>query len=223
MIMPDEFVPLAEHTGLITPMTRQVINLALAQVAEWRASGHRMSVAVNLCARSFLDSQLLEDIEELLGVWKVDPSLLELEITESMIVGDPERARGVLEQLNKIGITLAIDDFGTGYSSLAYLRQLPVDEIKIDKSFVLQMGANHADETIVRSIIDLAHNLEMRAVAEGVEDSAILSRLGELGCDVAQGYHISRPLPAEGFERWMDSYPSRALWLAEAEPTANAA
>ena len=113
-----------------------------------------------------------------------------------MIVGDPERARGVLEQLHALGITLAIDDFGTGYSSLAYLKQLPVDEIKIDKSFVLQMGANHADETIVRSIIDLAHNLDMRAVAEGVEDAAILTRLGELGCDVAQGYHISRPLPA---------------------------
>jgi diguanylate cyclase (GGDEF)-like protein len=218
MIMPDEFVPLAEHTGLITPMTRQVINLALEQVSLWRASGQRMSVAVNLCARSFLDSQLLEDIRELLAEWKVDPSLLELEITESMIVGDPDRARGVLEQLNELGITLAIDDFGTGYSSLAYLRQLPVDEIKIDKSFVLQMGANHADETIVRSIIDLAHNLAMRAVAEGVEDSAILSRLGELGCDIAQGFHISRPLPADKFERWMDGYPSRALWLAEAEP-----
>jgi diguanylate cyclase (GGDEF)-like protein len=223
MIMPDEFVPLAEHTGLITPMTRKVIDLALSQVADWRDNGQRMSVAVNLCARSFLDSQLLDDISELLEVWKVDPSLLELEITESMIVGDPERARGVLEQLNALGITLAIDDFGTGYSSLAYLRQLPVDEIKIDKSFVLQMGANHADETIVRSIIDLAHNLEMRAVAEGVEDSAILSRLGELGCDVAQGYHISRPLPAPSFERWMEGYPSRALWLAEATPAANAA
>jgi diguanylate cyclase (GGDEF)-like protein len=223
MIMPDEFVPLAEHTGLITPMTRQVINLALEQVADWRAKGHRMSVAVNLCARSFLDSQLLDDISELLAVWNVDPSLLELEITESMIVGDPERARAVLEQLNELGITLAIDDFGTGYSSLAYLRQLPVDEIKIDKSFVLQMGANHADETIVRSIIDLAHNLEMRAVAEGVEDSAILTRLGELGCDVAQGYHISRPLPAKSFERWMDGYPSRALWLTEAQPAATAA
>ncbi len=221
MIMPDEFVPLAEHTGLITPMTRQVINLALEQAADWRARGQRMSVAVNLCARSFLDSQLLEDIRELLAEWKVDPSLLELEITESMIVGDPERARAVLEQLNALGITLAIDDFGTGYSSLAYLRQLPVDEIKIDKSFVLQMRSED-DETIVRSIIDLAHNLHLRAVAEGVEDPAILSRLGELGCDVAQGYHLSRPLPAEAFERWLAAYPSRAFWLAEAEPAAAA-
>jgi len=215
LIMPDEFVPMAEHTGLITPLTKQVLNLALGQVAAWRAQGARMSVAVNLSARSFLDSQLLDDIPELLATWRVDPSLLELEITESMIVGDPERSRAVLEKLSQIGITLAIDDFGTGYSSLAYLKQLPVDEIKIDKSFVLAMGAHQSDETIVRSIIDLAHNLDLRAVAEGVEDQAILNRLTELGCDVAQGYHISRPLPAEKFEQWMAAYPLRTTWVAE--------
>jgi diguanylate cyclase (GGDEF)-like protein len=213
LIMPDEFVPMAEHTGLITPLTKQVLNIALQQVARWRAQGARMSVAVNLSARSFLDSQLLDDIPELLATWRVDPSLLELEITESMIVGDPERSRQVLEKLSSIGITLAIDDFGTGYSSLAYLKQLPVDEIKIDKSFVLQMGANQSDETIVRSIIDLAHNLDLRAVAEGVEDQGILNRLTELGCDVAQGYHISRPLAADNFEAWMGSYPLRSSWL----------
>jgi len=216
LIMPDEFVPMAEHTGLITPLTKQVLNIALQQVAHWRAQGQRLSIAVNLSARSFLDSQLLDDIPELLAAWRVDPALLELEITESMIVGDPERARAVLERLNELGITLAIDDFGTGYSSLAYLKQLPVDEIKIDKSFVLQMGGNSSDETIVRSIIDLAHNLDLRAVAEGVEDQGIMNRLTELGCDVAQGYHISRPLPAERFEAWMTSFPLRSTWLAEA-------
>ena len=215
LIMPDEFIPMAEHTGLITPLTKQVISMALQQTARWRAQGHRLSVAVNLCARSFLDTQLLDDIPELLATWRVDPSLLEIEITESMIVGDPERARAVLEQLNELGITLAIDDFGTGYSSLAYLKQLPVDEIKIDKSFVLQMSSNLNDETIVRSIIDLAHNLDLRAVAEGVEDQAILGRLNELGCDVAQGYHISRPMPADRLEAWLESYPSRAHWLPE--------
>ena len=215
LIMPDEFVPMAEHTGLITPMTKQIMNLALQQVARWHAQGQRISVAVNLCARSFLDSQLLDDIPELLATWRVDPSLLELEITESMIVGDPERARAVLDHLNRLGITLAIDDFGTGYSSLAYLKQLPVDEIKIDKSFVLQMSTSANDETIVRSIIDLAHNLNMRAVAEGVEDQAILGRLKELGCDIAQGYHIARPLPADKLEQWMEAYPTRASWLPE--------
>jgi diguanylate cyclase (GGDEF)-like protein len=214
LIMPDEFVPMAEHTGLITPLTKTVLNLALAQVASWRAQGHRLSMAINLSARSFLDSQLLEDLPELLAIWRVDPALLELEITESMIVGDPERARGVLERLNELGITLAIDDFGTGYSSLAYLKQLPVDEIKIDKSFVLQMSGNTSDETIVRSIIDLAHNLGLRAVAEGVEDQDIMNRLIELGCDVAQGYHISRPLPSERFDGWMDAYPVRSAWMA---------
>jgi diguanylate cyclase (GGDEF)-like protein len=223
LIMPDEFVPMAEHTGLITPLTKTVLNLALQQVARWRSQGQRMSVAVNLSARSFLDSQLLDDIPELLAVWRVDPSLLELEITESMIVGDPERSRGVLEKLNNLGITLAIDDFGTGYSSLAYLKQLPVDEIKIDKSFVLQMSHNHNDETIVRSIIDLAHNLDLRAVAEGVEDQNILNRLTELGCDVAQGYHVSRPLSSDKFEQWMESYPLRSTWMTQVEIDAAAA
>ncbi len=130
-----------------------------------------------------------------------------------MIVGDPERARGVLEGLNALGVTLAIDDFGTGYSSLAYLRALPVDEIKIDRSFVFEMAGDRSGETIVRSIIDLAHNLGLRAVAEGVEDQALLTRLTELGCDVVQGYHISRPLPPDRFEQWFASYPLRATWL----------
>ena len=212
LIMPDDFIPMAEHTGLITPLTKQVMDLALSQVAAWRDEGRNMSVAVNLCARSFLDTQLLEDIQEVLAKWKVDPSLLEIEITESMIVGDPERAKAVLEQLNELGITLAIDDFGTGYSSLAYLRHLPVDEIKIDKSFVMEMASNQSDEMIVRSIIDLAHNLNLRAVAEGVEDQDVLNRLGELGCDIAQGYHISRPLPPERLQEWIGGYAAQALW-----------
>ncbi len=215
LIMPDEFVPMAEHTGLITPLTRTVINLALEQVADWQTKGHEVPVAVNLSARSFLDSQLLDELPGLLSTWSVDPSLLSLEITESMIVGDPERARAVLERLNDLGITLAIDDFGTGYSSLSYLKDLPVDEIKIDKSFVLEMTTGGNDETIVRSIIDLAHNLDLCAVAEGVEDGARLDRLAELGCDVAQGYHFSRPLPAELFEQWLRTVPLRTTWLPE--------
>jgi diguanylate cyclase (GGDEF)-like protein len=206
LIMPDEFVPIAEHTGLVTPMTRYVLDKALEQLAIWRRQGMEdISVAVNLCARSFLDGQLLEDIPELLEEHDVNAKQLALEITESMIVGDPERARSVLEQLSQLGISLAIDDFGTGYSSLAYLRHLPVDEIKIDKSFVLHMADNDSDEILVRSIIDLAHNLKMRAVAEGVEAASSMLRLGELGCDVAQGYHISRPLPVDQLERWTAS------------------
>ncbi len=216
MIMPADFVPMAEHTGLITPLTKRVLELALGQIAVWREQGNHLSIAVNLSARSFLDSQLLEeDLPALIAQHKIDPALLELEITESMIVGDPQRARAVLETLNELGVTLAIDDFGTGYSSLAYLRDLPVDEIKIDRSFVLEMQGEHSGETIVRSIIDLAHNLGLRAVAEGVEDQALLTRLTELGCDTAQGYYISRPLPAQRFEAWLESYPLRANWLDE--------
>ena len=148
MLMPAEFVPMAEHTGLITPLTRRVLELALRQIAAWRDGGRHLSVAVNLSARSFLDSQLLEeDLPELLRETAIDPALLELEITESMIVGDPVRARGVLEGLHRLGVTLAIDDFGTGYSSLAYLRDLPVDEIKIDRSFVLEMRGERSGET----------------------------------------------------------------------------
>jgi EAL domain-containing protein (putative c-di-GMP-specific phosphodiesterase class I) len=212
--MPADFVPMAEHTGLITPLTKRVLELALDQIATWRDGGNHMSVAVNLSARSFLDSQLLEEeLPAMIAAHGIDPALLELEITESMIVGDPQRARGVLEALNELGVTLAIDDFGTGYSSLAYLRDLPVDEIKIDRSFVLEMQGGRSGETIVRSIIDLAHNLGLRAVAEGVEDQSLLTRLTELGCDTAQGYHISRPLPARRFEAWLESYPLRTTWL----------
>ncbi|MEA2167233.1 MAG: hypothetical protein QOF76_533, partial [Solirubrobacteraceae bacterium] len=220
LVMPDDFVPMAEHTGLITPLTKTVLNIALAQIARWRDAGNRMSVAVNLSARSFLDSQLLDELPGMLEAWGVDPALLELEITESMIVGDPERARAVLGRLNDLGVTLAIDDFGTGYSSLAYLRALPVDEIKIDRSFVMEMAGTDSGETIVRSIIDLAHNLGLRAVAEGVEDQGLLTRLTELGCDVAQGYYISRPLPVARFEQWMASYPLRTTWLGESRAIA---
>jgi diguanylate cyclase (GGDEF)-like protein len=218
LIMPDDFVPMAEHTGLITPLTNKVLSIALRQIAAWREAGNRMSVAVNLSARSFLDSQLLDDLPDMLKAYGVDPGLLELEITESMIVGDPKRARAVLERLNDLGVTLAIDDFGTGYSSLSYLRELPVHEIKIDRSFVMEMGIDHSGETIVRSIIDLAHNLGLRAVAEGVEDQALLTRLTGLGCDVAQGYYIARPLPAARFEQWLASYPLRSTWLDESAP-----
>ena len=174
LILPGDFVPMAEHTGLITPLTKHVLDRALSQIATWRDQGRRLSVAVNLSARSFLDSQLLEEeLPAMLAERAIDPALLELEITESMIVGDPERVRGVLEGLHALGVTLAIDDFGTGYSSLAYLRDLPVDEIKIDRSFVAEMKGDRDGETIVRSIIDLAHNLGLRAVAEGVEDQEL--------------------------------------------------
>ena len=163
--------------------------------------GRELSVAVNLSARSFLDAQLAIEIPRLLAKYGVDARLLELEITESMLMLDPGRAQAVLERLSRIGLTLSVDDFGTGYSSLANLKRLPVDVIKIDKSFVMDMAIDASDAAIVRSTIDLAHNLGLRVVAEGVESHQAWTRLTELGCDLAQGFYVSRPLPAADLGR----------------------
>ncbi len=197
LVGPTEFVPIAEQTGLITPLTSHVLDSALRQVREWMDEGQELSVAVNLSARSFLDAQLAIEIPRLLEKWNVDARLLELEITESMLMTDPGRAQATLERLSRIGLTLSVDDFGTGYSSLANLKRLPVDVIKIDKSFVIDMAIDASDAAIVRSTIDLAHNLSLRVVAEGVESHQAWLQLTELGCDLAQGFYVSRPLPAD--------------------------
>jgi diguanylate cyclase (GGDEF)-like protein len=201
LVGPTEFVPIAEQTGLITPLTSHVLDAALAQVRAWNDHGRELTVAVNLSARSFLDAQLAVEIPRLLQKWGVDARLLELEITESMLMLDPGRAQAVLERLSRIGLTLSVDDFGTGYSSLANLKRLPVDVIKIDKSFVMDMAIDASDAAIVRSTIDLAHNLGLRVVAEGVESHQAWTRLKELGCDLAQGFYVSRPLPAPDLGR----------------------
>ena len=202
---PAEFVPIAEQTGLIIALTTSVLRTALERVAAWRALGHDLSIAVNLSARSFLDARLAEEIPQLLAEHDVPPACLELEITESMLMHDPDRARHTLDRLAAIGVGLSVDDFGTGYSSLAHLKRLPVDTIKIDKSFVLDMHEDEADEAIVRSTIELAHNLGMRVVAEGVESAATWLRLASLGCDLAQGFHLARPLGAEAVLALLES------------------
>jgi diguanylate cyclase (GGDEF)-like protein len=197
LLGPEEFVPIAEQTGLIVPLTRWVLGAAIRQVQAWQGQGYELSVAVNLSARSFLDTALAVDIPLLLQRHKIEPKLLELEVTESTIMLDPVRATNTLERLSEIGLRLSIDDFGTGYSSLANLKRLPVDMIKIDKSFVLEMATEHSDAAIVRSTIELAHNLGLQVIAEGVEDRQIWEELARLGCDYAQGYYLSRPLPAD--------------------------
>jgi diguanylate cyclase (GGDEF)-like protein len=214
LVGPTEFVPIAEQTGLITPLTSYVLDSALRQVREWKDRGRELSVAVNLSARSFLDTQLAVEIPRLLEKWDVDARLLELEITESMLMLDPGRAQATLERLSRIGLTLSVDDFGTGYSSLANLKRLPVDCIKIDKSFVMDMAIDASDAAIVRSTIDLAHNLGLRVVAEGVESHQAWMRLCELGCDFAQGFYVSRPLPATDLGRLLEE---RRAAQAEAE------
>ncbi|HWK25076.1 MAG TPA: EAL domain-containing protein [Solirubrobacter sp.] len=201
IVGPSEFVPIAEQTGLITPLTSFVLDAAIQQVRCWKDTGLELSVAVNLSARSFLDTQLAVEIPRLLAKWDVDAELLELEITESMLMTDPARAEATLMRLSQIGLTLSVDDFGTGYSSLANLKRLPVDVIKIDKSFVMEMAVDSSDEAIVRSTIDLAHNLGLRVVAEGVESEDAWRSLEAFGCDFAQGYYLSRPLPTDAATR----------------------
>lgn len=162
-----------------------------------------LCVAVNLSTRNLLDVHLPDTVRELLARWEVPARLLELEITESTILADPVRAMQILSRLHEMDIRLAIDDFGTGYSSLAYLKRLPVDELKIDKSFILGMEESENDAVIVRSTIDLGRNLGLRVVAEGVESAKAWNRLASLGCDVAQGYYLSRPVPAEQLTEWL--------------------
>jgi diguanylate cyclase (GGDEF)-like protein len=197
LVLPGEFIPPAERTGLIHRITKTVIDQALAQVREWQDDGIDLRVAVNLARRNLLDLRLPGVVQELLTRWGIDPDLLEFEITESSIMADPARAAHVLTQLSSIGVKLALDDFGVGYSSLSYLTRLPVNEIKIDKSFVMNMSHDDNDRVIVRSTIELAHNLGLTVVAEGVEDEPTWRDLLHFGCDVAQGFHIGRPGTAQ--------------------------
>ena len=208
LIMPDRFIPMAEQTGAVRPLTFWVLEHTLQQCLDWRRHGVELVAAVNLSPRNLQDAELPERVRALLDVLGAPASLLELEITESVIMADPLRSLQVLTRLSKMGLRLAIDDFGTGYSSFSYLRKLPVHEIKIDKSFIDDM-VQHGDEVIVQSTIDLAHNLGLTVVAEGVQNQEILDRLRELGCDSAQGDHISVPLDGHGVLQWLGARRDR--------------
>jgi diguanylate cyclase (GGDEF)-like protein len=203
VVAPDEFVRLAEDTGLMQPLTAFVLKTALRQRHMWRQAGYDFPVSVNLSMRNLHDVGLPDEIERLLQGWRLPADALELEITESSIMADPPRAMEVIARLYRMGLGLVIDDFGTGYSSLAHLKQLPVRAIKIDRSFVIDMDVDDNDATIVRSAIDLAKNLGLSVVAEGVESEATWARLSALGCDHAQGNHLSRPLPPDELEEWL--------------------
>jgi EAL domain-containing protein (putative c-di-GMP-specific phosphodiesterase class I)/GGDEF domain-containing protein len=207
---PQAFVPLAERLGLIDALTRRVLELALRQCAEWRAGGLDAQVAVNLSARCLLDRELPRFIDDQLLRFDVPPDCLQLEITESELVADVVHARQMLERLAERGVGWAIDDFGTGYSSLAQLQRLPVDELKIDRSFVQAMPDSASDDTIVRSTIELGRNLGLSVTAEGVESEAVLLRLAALGCDFAQGYHLGRPTSGEDCGRALARFARRA-------------
>jgi diguanylate cyclase (GGDEF)-like protein len=200
---PDSFIPLAEEAGLIGPLTLWVLKTALKQLATLRRQGHALTMAVNLSARNLHDMELPASILALLAESGVPPECLTLEITESAVMANPSDGLTILTELDRMGVTLAIDDFGTGYSSLAYLKRLPVDELKIDKSFVMDMEANENDAVIVRSTIDLAHNLGLKVTAEGVETRGAWDTLSILGCDSSQGYFMGRPMPVEKLEAWL--------------------
>ena len=203
LLYPDSFIPAAEHTGLIGPFTSYVLDAALAQAAIWAEGGMPLTVSVNLSGRNLLDEHLPTEVSDLLAAYGVPASLLELEVTESAIMLDPVRAQQVLENLSDLGVRLSIDDFGAGYTSLSQLKTLPVDELKIDRSFVMTMTSDARDALIVHSVIELGQNLGLNIVAEGVETAQALVTLRGFGCDIAQGYYIAKPAPAKTFEAWL--------------------
>src|SRR5579872_1667313 len=204
LVSPDEFIPLAEQTGLIKPLTCWVLQEALKQRRRWEVeAGLDVRMAVNLSMRSFHDEQLVQTIAQALDTWETAPCRLEVEVTETAFMADPARALTTLETLHNMGVSLSIDDFGTGYSSLAYLRRLPAAEVKIDRSFVMDMVSDENACSIVRATIGLAHDLDLKAVAEGVETCEVWDLLGRLGCDLAQGFYLSRPMSTDDCMRWL--------------------
>ena len=198
-IPPDRFIDIAERTGLINMLTQWVLETAIHQCAECHANGHPLKISANLSAINLHDDALVPLIANLLKQHQLPAQYLVVEVTETAMMTDPVYAKRQLEKLDALGVCISIDDFGTAYSSLTQLKQLPVDEIKIDKSFVMDMNRNEDDAAIVRATIGLAHDLGLEVVAEGVEDESIMMRLQRMGCDIVQGYHIARPLPASDF------------------------
>jgi len=209
LVSPALFIPFAEQTGYIKLLTRWVLREAMRQCGEWLREGLRLTISVNISARDLMNRDLPEQVAALLTEYCVPPSLLCLEITESGFMEDPAHAQRVLDRLSELGVKLSIDDYGTGYSSLSYVMRLPVQELKIDRSFIAQMASDPEIATIVRSTIDLGHNLNLKVVAEGVEDLAAWNMLRVLGCDDAQGFFMSKPLEARALSAWMRANDAR--------------
>jgi EAL domain-containing protein (putative c-di-GMP-specific phosphodiesterase class I) len=202
-------VPLAERTGTIGHLTRWVLDEALRQCAEWRRQGTELPIAVNLAAANVVDVGLPDMIGGLLARHQVPGRLLECEVSEHTVMSDPTRVSEVLAGLRRLGVMLSLDDFGTGQSSLGHLKRLPLDEVKIDRSFVTSMAEDEGNAVIVRSTIDLARNLGLTVVAEGVETEEVLQELVDLRCGSAQGFHVCRPVPPAELSAWLASHPTR--------------
>ena len=211
-VPPDSFISVAEESSLINRITDWAIKTAARERSDLLNHGGELSIAVNVSASDVYDRNLIIGLESVLGIWGLDPEQLTLEITESVIMDNPDLALKHLALIRDLGIKISMDDFGTGYSSLAYFKTLPVDEIKIDKSFVLNMREESDDAVLVETIITLAHKFNLTVVAEGVENLATLKQLIAMGCDYAQGYYFSPPLPLEKFANWFAHYDADAYW-----------
>jgi len=204
LLYPDKFIALAEMSDSIHFLTQAVIELALAQQKKWVDAGYELPVAVNLSARNLIDGRCVSNIKKAMDKYQVKPGMLELEITETALMQDPETAIGLLKQISNLGVQLSIDDFGTGYSSLSYLRRMPINFLKIDREFVKEMLSSDHDSIIINSTIALAHNLRLGVIAEGVEDKETLLQLKRLGCDLVQGYYVCKPKPWYDIENWLN-------------------
>ncbi|TCK18840.1 diguanylate cyclase (GGDEF)-like protein [Thiogranum longum] len=203
LVLPKRFISVAEQLGMISPITDWVLDTALAHSKQWQVGGEPVAISINVSARSFHSPGLIAGIRQALLKAGVDGSQLEVEITEDTLMADLDHGAGILEELSKLGVSIAIDDFGTGYSSLSYLKRLPINTLKIDQSFLQDMANDPRDVAIVRSIIELGHNLNCKVVAEGVEAQGVREQLKGLGCDLVQGFYISKPLPDAGFREWL--------------------
>ncbi len=221
LLGPLEFIEVAERNGLMKELTHCVLDLGLRDLRSWSEQGRNLSLSLNMSVQSLLDRRFPEEVEALLALHGVDGHGLTLELTESSLMVDPEVAKRTMHELSELGVSVAIDDFGTGYSSLAYLTDLPIGELKIDKSFVRAMSSDNRNAIVVRSTIELAHSLGLRTVAEGIEDAFTFERLRALGCELAQGFHMSKPLPASSLLRWWDVHAGQRPGAASTEQPTN--
>jgi len=214
LIFPDQFIPFAEQTGLIKDITLWMLEEACRVHTELKTEGIELTIAVNISTRDLIDSDFPDKVEAIFKRFNIAENAISLEITESSIMDDPVRAEATLHRLANMGLKIAIDDFGTGYSSLGYLKRLPVKELKIDKSFVMNMEKNDNDTIIVRSTVDLGHNLNLKVVAEGIENIEVWNILAKMGCDYGQGYFMGKPMPEKDFKSWLDKWEAQSQDMA---------
>jgi len=205
LILPDDFIPIAEQTGLIHPITNWILNKAIEDCSMWQRAGYNHGVSINLSAISLHNSALPDDIAAIIAKHSLSAESITMEVTESAIMSDPEYALKILTRLRNMQLSLSIDDFGTGYSSLSYVKKLPVNEIKIDKSFVKDVCSDNNDEAIICSVIVLSKHMQTKVVAEGVEDLETYNKLHALDCDIIQGYYIAKPMLFNVFMEWLNN------------------